>query len=147
MNIYIGSDHAGFGLKEELCAYISSLGHLVIDKGPYELNASDDYPDYIFPVAEAVAGDEGSLGIVLGYSGQGEAMCANRVRGVRAALYAGGDTEIVLLAREHNNANVLSLGSRFVTSISAKEAVRLFLETEFTREERHVRRITKLDTR
>ena len=147
MNIYIASDHAGFGLKEELYAYISSLGHVVVDKGPFELNASDDYPDYIFPVADAVASDGGSFGIVLGYSGQGEAMCANRVSGVRAALYTGGDTEVIILAREHNNANILSLGSHFVSSAEAKEAVRIFIETNFTQEERHIRRITKLDAR
>ncbi len=147
MNIYIGSDHAGYGLKEELSAYISSLGHSVVDKGPHSFDTNDDYPDYIFPTAEAVARDSGSFGIVLGYSGQGEAMCANRIRGVRAALYVGGSTEIITLAREHNNANILSLGSRFVSSTEAKEAVRIFLETDFSKEDRHIRRITKIDSR
>ncbi len=141
--IYIGSDHAGYELKEKLKTYLSGLGHAVEDKGAYSYDANDDYPDFITPVAEAVAKEEGSFGVVLGGSGQGEAICANRVKGARAALYYGKSIDIVKLAREHNNANILSLGGRFLSDDEAKEALALFLETPFTNDERHVRRINK----
>ena len=105
-----------------------------------------DYPDFVFPVARAVAGETESLAVVLGGSGQGEAMCANRVHGVRAAVFYGPlNPEIIKLAREHNNANVLSIGARFVSVDDACAAVKIFVETAFSGEERHVRRIIKLD--
>lgn len=146
MKIYIGSDHAGFILKNKLISFLKELSYEVEDKGAFEMNTNDDYPDFIKPTAEAVVGDEGSLGIVLGGSGEGEEMSANKVEGVRAAEYYGGNLEIVKLAREHNDANILSLGARFIGEEEAKEAVKIFLETKFSGDERHIRRINKLET-
>ncbi len=145
MKIYIGTDHAGFELKESLIPFLRELGHTVEDKGAHSYEALDDYPDFIRPVAEAVAGDSESRGIILGGSGQGEAMCANRVTGVRAAVYYGGPFDIAVLSREHNDANILSLGARFVEDDEAKEVVRIWLATPFGDEEKHARRIAKLD--
>lgn len=109
------------------------------------MDEHDDYPDVVFPVAKAVASEPGSFGVVIGGSGQGEAITANRVRGVRAVVFYGSRLEIVPLAREHNDANVLSLGARFIDEGEAIEAVKLFLSTTFSGDERHVRRIEKLD--
>ncbi|MEK7085195.1 MAG: RpiB/LacA/LacB family sugar-phosphate isomerase [Patescibacteria group bacterium] len=146
MKIYIGTDHAGFELKEALKKYLAEIGHEVEDKGAFSLNLEDDYPDFIRPVAEAVAADpENTRGIVLGGSGQGEAMVASRYKGVRAAVYYGGEREIIKLSREHNNANILSLGARFISAEEAKEAVKLWLDTPFSGEARHIRRIEKID--
>ena len=145
MMIYIGSDHAGYELKEKLKIFLKDSGYEVTDKGAFKLDNQDDFPDFIVPVSEAVAAHEGSLGIILGGSGEGEAMSANKIDGVRATEYYGGDPEIIKVSREHNNANVLSLGARFVTEEEAQEAVRLFLETKFSGAERHIRRIDKLD--
>lgn len=144
MKVYIGTDHAGYELKEKIKTYLQESGLEVVDKGAYTLVPEDDYPDYIIPVAEAVADDIGSFGIVFGGSGQGEEMAANKIKGIRAAEYYGGATDIVILAREHNNANILSLGARFITEIEAKEAVKVFLETPFSNDPRHIRRINKL---
>lgn len=147
MKIYIGSDHAGFSLKQELISFIEGLGHHVHDKGAHEFNETDDYSDFISLVAKEVSAlPETVKGIVLGGSGQGEAIVANRFKGVRAAVYYGGDLSIVKLSREHNDANILSLGARFLTEHQAKEAVRMWLETNFSKEERHVRRIGKIDS-
>lgn len=145
MRIYIGCDHAGFELKEALLPFLRMQGHEVEDFGAHSLDALDDYPDFISPAAEAVAKDPNSRGIVFGGSGQGEAICANRVNGVRAIVYYGGPFDIAVLSREHNDANILSLGARFVEEDEAKEVVRVWLETPFSSEERHVRRIKKLD--
>ena len=145
MKIFIGSDHAGFELKGKLVPFLKELGHEVEDKGPLQYDQNDDYPDFIKPVAAAVAGDNSAKGIVLGKSGQGEAMCANRVMGVRAAVFYGGSAELVKLSREHNDANVLSLAAGFLNEEEAKSALKLWLETPFPNEERHVRRIKKLD--
>lgn len=161
MKIYLATDHAGFELKEKLKAYLSSLGHDVVDKGALAFDAQDDYPDFIRPCAEAVATEAGSFGIILGGSGQGEAICANRVKGIRAAVFYGpmlpvgaadvsgrestDPFELITLAREHNNANVLSLGARFLTEETAKKAAKLFVEGVFPGAERNIRRITKLD--
>jgi len=161
MKIYIGTDHAGFELKEKIKEYLSGLelGYEVEDRGAFNYIENDDYPDFVKLVAEDVAKNKGSFGIILGGSGQGEAMCANRVKGIRAAVFYGqkeliGDIdeeghkssdpfEIVKLAREHNDANILSIGARFVEGDEAKFAVELFLSTKFPGEERHVRRINK----
>lgn len=143
MKIYIGSDHAGYELKEKLKIYLGYLQYEVEDMGAFELENDDDYPDFITPVAQAVANDEGSMGIVIGGSGQGEAMCANRVLGARATLYYGGNLDIIKTSRMHNNANIISLGARFLHEVEAKTAVKDFLETPFGGEERHVRRISK----
>jgi len=145
MKIFIGTDHAGFELKENLVDFLRAEGHDVEDMGAHALDALDDYPDFIRPVAEAVVKDLGSRGIILGGSGQGEAMCANRVNGARAAVYYGGTVDIAILSREHNNANILSIGARFVEIDEAKEVVRVWLETPFSGEEKHARRITKID--
>ena len=141
--VYFATDHAGFPLKQELVSFVTMLGYEVEDLGAHTLDPLDDYPDLIAPAAARVAEDEGSLAIILGGSGQGEAMVANRVVGARAAVYYGGSLELVRLAREHNNANLLSLGARFLDLETAKQAVALFLETPFSGEERHVRRIAK----
>ena len=146
MKVHIGTDHAGFALKEALKVFLEELGHEVTDHGAHELDESDDYPDFVFPVAHAVAADPDARGVVLGGSGTGEAIAASRVSGVRAALYYGGSLDIVKLSREHNNANILSLGARFLTEDEAKEAVKIWLNTDFKGEERHVRRIEKLDS-
>ncbi len=143
MNIYIASDHAGFSLKELLTEHLTAEGHSVKDYGAYAHDEGDDYPDFITPCAEAVAGSDDTFGIVIGGSGQGEVMAANRITGVRAALYYGGSHDIVTLSRTHNNANILSLGARFVSFEEARAAVKLFLETPFSGDERHVRRIAK----
>ncbi|MBP9711577.1 MAG: RpiB/LacA/LacB family sugar-phosphate isomerase [Candidatus Pacebacteria bacterium] len=144
MKIYLGSDHAGFTLKEKLKAFLVETGHDVVDKGSYSIDPADDYPDFIKPVAEAVAEDSNSFGIIFGGSGEGEQMVANKTEHIRAAEYYGGNLEIVKLAREHNDANILSLGARFLNEDEAKEAVKLFLETPFSGDERHIRRINKL---
>ncbi len=156
MKIYLATDHAGFELKEKLKTYLSGLGHDVVDKGAFAFDAQDDYPDFIRPCAEAVAGDAGSFGVIMGASGQGEAMCANRVRGVRCALYygkaekqqtdmSGHSLDMIASTRMHNNANMLSLGGRFLSETEINEAVKTFIETKFSEDERHVRRINKLD--
>ncbi|MHB1118337.1 MAG: RpiB/LacA/LacB family sugar-phosphate isomerase [Minisyncoccota bacterium] len=145
MKIYIGTDHAGFELKEVLVPFLKSLGYEVEDRGAHSFEALDDYPDFIRPVAEAVANDASSRGIILGGSGQGEAMCANRVHGVRAAVYYGGPFDVAILSREHNDANILSLGARFVDEDEAKEVIQLWFKTPFSGEERHMRRIKKID--
>lgn len=154
MKIYLGSDHAGYELKEKLKKFLEEKGYEVEDKGAFKYDPEDDYPDFVRPVAEAVAGDAESRGIILGGSGQGEVIVANRVRGVRAAVFyglpagalakAGGDLEIVRLSRAHNNANVLALGARFIDEEMAKKAVELWLETPFDGG-RHQRRIEQID--
>ncbi|KKT41492.1 MAG: Ribose 5-phosphate isomerase rpib [Parcubacteria group bacterium GW2011_GWA2_44_13] len=145
MKIYIGSDHAGFELKEEIKKFLLEKGYFVEDKGAFQYQAEDDYPDFIRPVAEAVSKDpENSRGIIFGGSGQGEAICANRVKGVRAAVYYGGTVHIAELSREHNNSNILSLGARFLHSDEAKTAVDFWLRAKFAGG-RHQRRIDKID--
>ena len=145
MRIFIGSDHAGFELKQKLISFVESLGYEVIDKGAFAFDEHDDYPDFIVPVAKEVAKDPSSRGIIIGGSGQGEAIAANRVKGARAAVFYGGPLDIVELSREHNDANILSLGARFVSEGEAETAVQLWLETEFSGDERHARRIKKID--
>ena len=144
--IFLGSDHAGFELKEEVKKYLNSLGMDVEDEGPHKLDHEDDYPDFIVPVAKKVAQDpKNSKGIIFGASGQGEAIAANKIKGVRAALYYGGNSDIVKLSRTHNNSNILSLGARFLNKDEAIEAVKIWLDTGFGNEARHIRRINKID--
>jgi len=145
MKIYLGSDHAGFELKERLKLFLNELGHEYVDLGPAQFDATDDYPDFVRPVVEAVAREGDARGIVIGKSGQGEAMCANREQGIRAAVYYGYNPEIVKLSREHNDSNVLSLAAGFVSADEAMDVVKLWLSTPFSEEERHIRRIAKLD--
>lgn len=144
MRVYLASDHAGFELKEALVPFLTEHGYDVQDLGPATFEPEDDYPDTIGPLVRAVADDTASMGIAIGGSGQGEAMVANRTAGIRAAVYYGGTKDIITLSRQHNNANILSLGARFVSIEEAKEAVFAWLTTDFTGEERHVRRIAKL---
>jgi ribose 5-phosphate isomerase B len=145
MKILIASDHAGFDLKKTLVEYLRDLGHEVRDMGPKEYVADDDYPDYISLVArEMEAHPSTARGIVIGGSGQGEAICANKFYGIRAAVYYGGNTDILKLSREHNDANILSLGARFLSPNEAKKAVKIWLDTAFSGDERHKRRILKM---
>lgn len=155
MKVYLAADHAGVPLKEVLLPYLSSLGYETQDCGAYELDAGDDYPDFVIPCAKKVAADNGSFGIVIGGSGQGEAVAANRVPGVRAAVYYGEPTrsqtdtegqELSMLesVRDHNDANVLSLAARFLTEEEAQEAVQRFLAAPASDDPRHVRRREKL---
>jgi ribose 5-phosphate isomerase B len=144
MTIFIASDHAGFELKQKLIDFLREQGKDIEDCGPSIYSEGDDYTDTIAPLAQKVAQNKGSLGIAIGGSGQGEAMVCNRVLGVRAAVFYGGDIAVVPTARTHNDANVLSLGARFLSVEDAQQAVELFLSTPFSNEERHVRRIAKL---
>ncbi len=141
MKIAIGSDHAGFAYKEKIKALLTSLGHDVTDFGTNS-EESVDYPLFIRPVALAVARGEAERGVVLGGSGNGEAMCANRVKGIRCALC--WNVESARLARQHNDANVISLGQRMMSEADALEIVRVWLNTEFEGG-RHIRRIQMLD--
>ncbi len=144
MKVLLASDHAGFELKEALAPFLRERGYEVEDLGPSTLDPNDDYPDYLMMLGRHIV-EAGALGIGIGGSGQGEAIAANKVKGVRAAVYYGGPKEILTLSREHNNANILSLGARFLSAEEAKEAVMLWLTTPFSNDERHVRRIAKLD--
>jgi len=147
--IYIGADHAGFELKKKLIDFlVKELKYEVVDVGPYSYDENDDYPDYVISCARKVArsADENSesVGIVIGGSGQGEAIAANKVKGIRCCVYYGGDKKIITLSKEHNDANVLSLGARFISTRKAKNVVKLWLETKFEKEDRHVRRLGKI---
>lgn len=139
MRIHIGSDHAGLEFKSVIIKHLQAQGHEVTDHGPHVYDALDDYPVFCIPAAEAVARDEGSFGIVLGGSGNGEQIAANKVPGVRAALV--WSIEIAKLAREHNNANVISIGGRMHSEEFCLELVDTFLATPFPGDERHIRRI------
>ena len=144
MKIHLATDHAGLELKNAIKDCLKEKGHEVTDHGAHEYDVQDDYPDFIFPCARAVAADPESRGIILGGSGQGEAMAANRIKGVRAAVYYGSEREIARLSREHNNANVLSLGARFISEQEIYDIIETWLEEPFEGG-RHQRRIDKLD--
>jgi len=139
MRVHIGSDHAGFELKNVLVTELTAAGHDVVDHGPHGYDAEDDYPVFCIPTAEATAADVGSLGVVIGGSGNGEQIAANKVNGIRAAL--AYDTDTARLGREHNDANVMSIGARLHTEDEALELVTLFLATPFSGDPRHARRI------
>jgi ribose 5-phosphate isomerase B len=157
--IFIAADHAGFALKNALIEHIRTLGYDIEDMGAHTLDPEDDYPDVMTLLARKVASSPDTRGILVGGSGQGEAMCANRIPGVRAAVFygpmrvtsaldiEGGHSEdgydAVRLPRRHNDANVLSIGARFVSGNEADEAVRIFLETPFSSSPRHSRRLAK----
>lgn len=161
MKIALATDHAGYDQLQEIKKWLESHGHECHDFGPSGLNPDDDYPDFIMPAARAVADGGFERGIIFGGSGQGEAMAANRIKGVRCAVFYGPavarsviDNEghnsrdpydMIRLSRQHNNANVLSLAARFVSLEDMKTVIRLWLETPFSGDERHTRRITKLD--
>lgn len=164
MKIAVTTDHTGLayaGLFEELKTFVQSLGHEVVDLGPKELDMDDDYPDLIFPAAYAVASGDCEAGIIMGGSGQGEAMAANRVAGVRCTVFYGLATakepidaeghmsddpyEILRLSRQHNHANMLSLSSRFLDKSEMERAIEVWLSTPYSDAERHARRVRKLD--
>lgn len=161
MKIALSTDHAGYESLQRLKTYLESLGHECADFGPSVYDPQDDYPNFIAPAAQAVARGEYDAGIIFGGSGQGEAIAANRVKGIRCGVYYGPATpiaaldvsgstaqdeyEILRLNRQHNNANMLSLAGRFLTQESIEQAVRIWLETPFSGEERHQRRIQELD--
>jgi ribose 5-phosphate isomerase B len=161
MKIALATDHTGFEQLKDIKEYIESLEYECENFGPASFNISDDYPDFIFKAAQAVSQGECDRGIILGGSGQGEAMAANRLKGVRCAVFYGpavvgriidangrvssSPYEIVRLSREHNNSNMLSLAARFVSLMDMKQVIKLWLETPFTEQPRHVRRIDKLD--
>ncbi|MEY4747689.1 MAG: hypothetical protein RLZZ416_738 [Candidatus Parcubacteria bacterium] len=160
MKIYFAADHAGFELKNELVAFVKTLGHEAEDHGAFTFDKDDDYPEFIAAAARALAHDAAagldSRAVVIGASGQGEAIVANRFHGVRCALYYGAPTkeqtdmsgnqlDMLSSTREHNNANAISLGARFLTADEAKTALEKWLNVGFTGEERHVRRIKQID--
>ena len=162
MKIYLASDHAGFFLKGKVRSFLQKQGYAIEDFGPHEENPSDDYPDFIKKVAQIIAQHPFEKGIVIGGDGQGEAMVANKFPGVRAAVFYGpmlpiapidvkgtqvsDPFAIIRLTRQHNNANILSIGARFVTEEDTLKAITSFLETDFSQEERHIRRIAKIQT-
>lgn len=146
MRIHIATDHAGLELSQTLQAHLVSAGHEVIDHGPREYDALDDYPAFCINAAQSVARDERNgveaLGVVFGGSGNGEQMAANKVQGIRAALVWSESTSV--LAREHNNANVISIGARQHTVDEAISFIETFIATPFSEDERHIRRIAQL---
>lgn len=144
MRVHIAADHAGFELKARIAEHLSDAGHDVTDHGAHSYDADDDYPPFCIAAGEAVVADEGSLGIVIGGSGNGEQIAANKVRGVRAAL--AWSEETAALARAHNNANVISLGGRMHAVEDSIHFVDVFLSTAFSDEDRHQRRIDLLAT-
>lgn len=158
IKLALSTDHAGFELLQQLQQHLQAKGYECVNYGPTSLNPDDDYPDFIAPAAKAVATGECQMGIIMGGSGQGEAMAANRFKGVRAAVYYGpakaldvsGQTtddeyQILRLSRQHNNANILSLAARFLTPEQVIAATELWISTPFSGQERHARRIAKLD--
>lgn len=160
MKIYLASDHAGFEFKNHIKEFLVSKGYEVEDCGPDHFDKNDDYPDFVSKAAEGVSKDSSSAGIVLGGSGIGEAVVSNKFKNVRCALFyapakavesveitgrkSTDPFEIIRLAREHDNANMLSLAARFLDRTTAEQAIELFLETKFPGDERHKRRIEKI---
>lgn len=158
--IYLATDHAGFELKEKVKEFLQKEGYQVEDCGAHEYNKADDYPDFISKAAQAVSKDPQSAAIIFGNSGQGEAMVANKYKNVRAALFYGpvlavksvdalgrvssDPYEMVRLTREHNHANVLSLGASFLKDQEAFDVIKRWLETKYSDEERHIRRVEKI---
>lgn len=142
MRIHLATDHAGLEFKDALTAHLIELGYEVVDHGAYEYDAQDDYPGFCISAAQAVASESDSLGIVFGGSGNGEQISANKVNGVRAALCWSIAT--AQLAREHNNANICSIGARQHSQEDAFAIIDAFLKTPFSNDERHVRRINQI---
>ena len=142
--IVLATDHAGFELKEHVKRFLIKKGYDVKDFGALEYDGLDDYPDFILPAAKYIS-EHKLIGIIFGGSGQGEAMAANRINGIRAAVFYNGPDEIVELSRLHNNANILSIGARFVSNQEVEKIIELWLSTDFE-EGRHKKRINKLDS-
>jgi ribose 5-phosphate isomerase B len=150
MHIALSTDHAGYERLKTLRQYLESLGYHCEYFGPIQFDPDDDYPDFIKPASQAVSSGECERGIIMGGSGQGEAMVANRLPGVRCAVYyapalAEDGIDIITLSREHNDANMLSIGARFVSDDQVMEVCQRWLETGFSSEDRHIRRIKKID--
>jgi len=144
MKIILATDHAGFDLKNHVKEYLEKKKFNVEDFGAYEYDALDEYPDFILPAARVVGNSKSTFGIIFGGSGQGEAIAANRIKGVRAVVYYDGPKKIITLSRQHNDANILSLGARFISKKKAIEVIELWLKTPFEGG-RHLTRIKKLD--
>ena len=144
MKIFLATDHAGFELKNHISNYLINNNYLVEDCGAFEYDGADDYPDFIIPAARKVADNENYRGVIFGGSGQGEAMAANRINGIRAAVYYDGPIDIVKLSRILNDANILSLGARFISKEKAVEVLELWLNEPFEGG-RHKSRINKLN--
>ena len=142
--IVLATDHAGFKLKEHVKRFLTEKGYDIKDFGALEYDGLDDYPDFILPAAKYIS-EHKLIGIIFGGSGQGEAMAANRINGIRAAVFYNGPDEIVELSRLHNNANILSIGARFVSNQEVEKVIELWLSTNFE-EGRHEKRINKLDS-
>ena len=142
MRVYLGGDHAGFELKQAILEHLLAVGHEPIDCGAFAYDAQDDYPAFCIAAAEKTVADPGSLGIVLGGSGNGEQIAANKVTGARAAL--GYDLPTAILARQHNDANVLGLGARMHSQEAAVSIADAFVNTAFSEDPRHIRRIDML---
>lgn len=142
MKVYIASDHGGFEYKKELKKYLKGKGYEVEDLGAHEFDPKDDYADFVFPLALRVSKKLGSFGVVLGRSGNGEQITANKVKGIRAVLCF--NEKMAQKAREHNDANVLSLGADYIELKEAKKIVEIFLSSPYPAEERHARRIGKI---
>ncbi|OGI65135.1 hypothetical protein A3A95_04270 [Candidatus Nomurabacteria bacterium RIFCSPLOWO2_01_FULL_39_18] len=153
MKIFVGTDHAGYVLKEKLVSSLKAQGHEVIDKGAFGYDEGDDYPDFVIPVAREISKDpDNAKGIILGATGEGEAITANKFPHVRTIVYYGkshsvvdDEADVLVRSREHNNANILSLGARYFTEESMMNAVNLWLKTPYSEGERHVRRLAKID--
>ena len=153
MKIFVGTDHAGYVLKEKLVVLLKGLGHEVVDKGAFGYDEEDDYPDFVVPVAEEVSKNSDAVrGIILGATGQGEAITANKFPHVRAVVYYGearsvvdDEADIIVRSRQHNNSNILSLGARYLTEELMTNAVVAWLSTPFSMGERHIRRLGKID--
>jgi len=164
MRVAVTTDHTGLAYGDrftEFKAFLSGMGHEIVDFGPKELNMDDDYPDFMFPAAKAVASGECEVGIIMGGSGQGEAMAANRIKGIRCTTFytpalakepidaeghmSDDPYEILRLSRQHNHANMLSLSARFLSTEEMKQAISVWLSTPWSEVERHVRRVQKLD--
>ena len=142
--IVLATDHAGFELKEHVKKFLLEKGFEIKDFGALEYDALDDYPDFIIPASKFVSKNK-LIGIIFGGSGQGEAIAANRIKGIRAVVFYNGPDDIIELSRMHNNANILSIGARFVDNQRAEEIINLWLSTTFE-EGRHKKRISKLDS-
>lgn len=153
MKIFVGTDHAGYVLKEKLISFLKAQGHEVVDKGAFEYNEDDDYPDFVIPVAREVSHDPDNVrGVILAATGEGEAMCANKFPHTRAFVYYGksesvvdDEADVIVRSREHNDTNILILGARFLTEESMMSAVNLWLATPFGKGDKHIRRLKKVD--
>jgi len=153
MKIFIGTDHAGFGLKEKLVKSLKILGHEVVDKGAFEYNEDDDYPDFAIPVAREVSKDpDNARGVLIGATGEAEAMTANKFPHVRAVNYYGkancivdDEADILIRSRDHNNTNILSLGARYLTEDDMVQALTIWLKTPYGGGDKHIRRLEKMD--